>query len=79
MNKQCKMNEDDYMSTSSDELGGNDFIDNEQDDCVTDRQDCGDKQSNEELLFELIHQQQQAIEQLSAAFQLLRMASTHDK
>ena len=79
MNKEYKMDEDDNMSTSSDELSGNDLIDNEQDDCVTDQQYCDDKQSDEELLFELIHQQEQAIEQLSAVFQLLKMAPIHDK
>ena len=47
-----KMDEDDNMSTGSDELSGNDLIDNEQDDCVTDQQDCDDKRSDKELLFE---------------------------
>ena len=40
--KEYKMDEDDNMSTSSDELSGNDLIDNEQDDCVTDQQYCDD-------------------------------------
>ena len=73
------MDEGDNMSTSSDELSGNVLIDNEQDDCVTDQQYCDDRKSDEELLFELTHQQEQAIEQLSAVFQLLKMAPIHDK
>ena len=78
MNKEYKMDEDDNMSTGGGQLSGNDLIDNEQENCVTDQQYCDDKQSDEELLFELTHQQEQAIEQLSAVFQLLKVAPVHD-
>ena len=78
MNKEYKMDEDDNMSTSGGELSGNDLIDNEQDNCVTDQQHCDDKQSDEELLFQLTHQQEQAIEQLSAVFQLLKMTPVRE-
>ena len=56
MNIEYKMDEDDNMSTSCNKLSGNDLIDNEQDDCITDQQNCDDEQSDEELLFELTYQ-----------------------
>ena len=82
MNNEYKMDEDNNINTtsSSDELSGNDSIDNEgEDDSESDQEDCEEKQSDEELLLELTYRQEQAMEQLSTVFQLLKMGPIHDK
>ncbi|CAF4181497.1 unnamed protein product [Rotaria sordida] len=72
------MVEEDNMNISGDELSGNSSMDNEAEDDGDDSQD-NKKQSEEEMLLEVTYQEEQAMGQLSAIFELLKMDPVHDK
>jgi hypothetical protein len=77
--------EEDDMNTSTDESCENDSITNEEDDDnrevdnESNEHDSDEKSSDDDMLHELTYRQEQAMEQLSAVFELLKMAPIHDK
>ncbi|CAF1503421.1 unnamed protein product, partial [Rotaria sordida] len=85
MKKQQEMVEEDNMNISGDELRGNSSMDNEAEDDGSDSQDDEDdsqdneKQSEEEMFLEVTYQKEQAMRQLSAVFELLKMDPVQDK
>jgi hypothetical protein len=79
MNREYGLEEENNMNTSSEELSEDDSTDNEKDDSGSDQQDSEEKQSDDEILLELTYRQEQAMEQLSAVFKLLKMDPVHDK
>ncbi|CAF2988238.1 unnamed protein product [Rotaria sp. Silwood2] len=79
MNREYGMEEENNMDTSSEEISGDDSTDDEKDNSGSDQQDSEEKQSDDEMLLELTYQQEQAMQQLSAVFKLLKMDPIHDK
>jgi len=78
MKKQHPMVEENDMSVSGDELSGNNFMNNEGEGDENHSED-DETDSENDMLLELTYQQEQAMEQLSAVFNLLKMNPIHDK
>jgi hypothetical protein len=86
MNKEHGMLGEDDMNTSSDESCENGSINNEEEDDdgreidnENDEHDSDERSSDDDMLYELTYRQEQAMEQLSADFELLKMGPIHDK
>ncbi|CAF4573403.1 unnamed protein product, partial [Rotaria sp. Silwood2] len=85
MKKQHEMDKDD-MDVSDNELSGNSSMDNEGEnddneevDDGSDQNDDDDEPSEDEMLLEATYREEQAMEQLSAVFNLLKIKQVHDK
>ncbi|CAF4633303.1 unnamed protein product [Rotaria sp. Silwood2] len=85
MKKQHEMDKDD-MDVSDNELSGNSSMDNEGEnddneevDDGSDQNDDDDEPSEDEMLLEATYREEQAMERLSAVFNLLKIKQVHDK
>jgi len=95
MKAQHPMVEEDDMNVSDDESSENNSTNNEgrddendsadddenesEDDNEKEGEDDNEKGDEDDMLLELSYQEEQALEQLSAVFNLLKMRSIHDK
>ena len=87
MKEQHPMVEEDDMNVSDDESSENNSTNNEgrddendsADDDENESEDDNEKGGEDDMLLELSYQEEQALEQLSAVFNLLKMRSIHDK